>query len=263
MLKTPKKFIRKLENDWSMSSTEANYTFIDDMDEMVRAIFKAIDKLSINYTQSLSVVKHNTIVGVHALLLETLFSILSELRIVLNPLNRSILENYILLSFIIKYGGECAELFITNSEYVYYKTMLKYKQGLSEQEIMNSNKKIIDLEKKFPDVKFGNQYKWANQYMNKSKGANFGLKELAINAGIESAYNMLSNFHHQTHSSSVFAQHMNTVEFNDYDMYIMKAVMAFNYGYEICRLVFEDDEIKDIKTSYDSIMEKYKSIYQK
>lgn len=73
---------------------------------------------------------------------------------------------------------------------------------------------------------------------------------------------MLSNFHHQTHSSSSFAQHMNSVEFNDYDSYVMKAVMVFNYGNKICRLVFNDSEISYIESAYVSIMKKYKTTYQ-
>jgi len=55
---------------------------------------------------------------------------------------------------------------------------------------------------------------------------------------------------------------MNYVEFNDYDMYIMKAVMPFSYGFEVCRLVFGESELKNIKKHYDLIMEKHRAIYK-
>lgn len=188
------------------------------MDNMVKVIYREIDEININLTNILSVVKYNTIVGVHALLSETLFSILSELRIVLNTLNRSTIENYIVLSFIIKHGEKCADLFNANSEFVYHKTMLEHKGDLSEREFSKHAVAITSLENKFPNAKFSKGYKWANQFLSKKKKYNTGLKDIASNVEIESDYKMLSNFHHQTHSSSAFAQHMNSAEFNDYDI---------------------------------------------
>jgi len=140
--------------------------------------------------------------------------------------------------------------------------MLEHKGDLSEREFSKHAVAITSLENKFPNAKFSKGYKWANQFLSKKKKYNTGLKDIASNVEIESDYKMLSNFHHQTHSSSAFAQHMNSAEFNDYDIYIMKAVMPFNYAYKVCKLAFNESELSDIESSHTAIMKKYKMTYQ-
>jgi len=124
------------------------------------------------------------------------------------------------------------------------------------------NNAIDSIRGKYSKVKFSKGYKWANIFIDNSN-KNTSLYDIAKNIGMEDVYKMLSNFHHQTHSSSAFAQHMNYVEFDDYDMYIMKSVMPFSYGFEICRLVFEESELEEIQEHYETIMKKYRAIYKK
>lgn len=231
-------FIDNIKSAWTEELIKNSYPFIENIfllqDEFKKICVSATKDKSKYY----NTVVEKTLVTVHELMVESLIAGIVGQRIALHTLNRSIIENYIVLSFVLKYGDAAARIFVAHGEVTFQKYKMKSKTDLTDEEKAILEGIIQETRNLYPEIKLGNGYKWANGFLlGHERNSNCSLKDLALDLDLEDDYSDLSLLHERTHSSSAMAHLFNINHRDSYVLNLHLLVMPVKYAATIVKVL--------------------------
>ena len=260
MFKAVKNLCDRVLTDWNDESIVKIYPFIDDFYNLLEK-FEEISKNTYEYSDSkLYSVISNTLNNVHRILTEVLNSVIIGQRISLSSLNRSLIENYIVFSFLVKHGEKAAELFIADSEIVFQKNVKIYNDNLKREDIAKVDAIILETKNEYLDVKFGDGYKWGNSFIERKMDDRTGLEDISKDTDLHKHYQRLKTFHTQTHNSSALSHYLNITQYDSVLIYLSRIMNAIFYGSVILKLVVKEESYDEYYKIYMELAYKYDKV---
>lgn len=257
MFKSVKEISDSIISDWSNDNTKKSYPFMDDMSNLIDEFRVVAEKITKDKSTNTKKIIFYTLNNIHRMIVEVKNGVIVGQRISLNSLNRSIIENFIILGFILKYGEDSAKVYIANSEVAYQKFIKKVNNNLSNEDIRKIDEVITETKNAHKGIKFGNNYKWTNSFLGKTNKHNTGLNEIAKDLNLSNAYERLSLFHQQTHNSSGLAHFMNIQEHDIHLIYISKIINGVVYMSKILDIVCDESLMEKYNNIHNEVISKY------
>ncbi len=109
-------------------------------------------------------------------------------------LNRSMIENLIILSFIVKHGEPAAEIFVANGAVEFEKMRKKILEAnpdfdsKTQTDRININRTVSKIRDKYSTLKLGKEFMWANSFLNKGRNDRSRLGDIALDVGMTEEY---------------------------------------------------------------------------
>jgi len=257
MIKSIKMISDSIISTWSEEYTKKSYPFMEDISDLIDEFKVVATKVTEDRSTKVKTIIFYTLNNVHRLLVEIRNGVIIGQRISLNSLNRSIVENYIILNFIQKYGEDAADLYIANSEIAFQKLVKKVNNGLSKEEIGKIDEIIIKTKQAHKKVKFNNGYMWANSFLETDRNHKPSIFDIANNLGINDDYDRLSLFHQQSHSSSGLAHLMNITEHDNLLIYTSKIINSVVYMSKTLDCVCDEPILNKYNDIHNKVITKY------
>ena len=259
-----KVFLDDLNAIWSSDTTDF-YPYMEDIFVYLEDFSEICVKVISRSKNNLCKVIDGTAKNIHRLAVEILHASIIGQRISMYPLNRSMHENLIVLSFIIKHGEKAAVIFIENSNVEFYKLGKKRDttlRGLELEKVENAIKRIRNRNSQH---KLGSGFEWANLFLGNLRNDRCELKDLAEDSNQQDVYSELSLLHQQTHSASFLAHYFNIDTFNSYNFYSSLIIMMVESLKRCVEILpeLEDSERKTFYLLHNKIKKQHKNVLEK
>lgn len=260
MFKSVTKIINELTTEWSKKHINYSFPFMDDLIDFNIEFEKVAIEVTENQSTKVELITFYTLNNVSRLMFELQLGIIVGQRISFNQYNRSIIENFIILTFILEYGEEAAKVYIANDEIAFQKFVKKVNPDLSDSELQKVNSVIQETRDNYPNISFDNSYKWTNSFIGRRRNQSTSLFEISNKLFLEKEYKRLSLFHQQVHSSSGLAHYMNIKEYDNHIIYVTKILSAVEYSSKVLKLVASDSQLKNFEGIEDRFIAKYEKM---
>lgn len=263
MFKSVEDIISSISSNWNKDNIDKDYSFMDDLNDFRWEFSKVSEEVTKYHKTKVELITLYTLQNVYNILEELITGIVVGQRISINQFNRSIIENFITLSFILKYGEQAAEVSIANGEIAFQLFVKKVNPKMTKLELSNVNKIIKDTREKYDKYNFDITYKWTNAFLGRKIDKKTSLFDLAKNLSLLTDYKRLGLFHQQVHSSSALSHYMNQEEYYNHKVYISKILSAIEYCSKTLKLVAKESQLKSFEKIEDNLILKFEKLLKK
>jgi|GEM_PF-3581396 len=259
----------KIRANWN-DDVRKMYPFVSDLFDYHNEFKVLCENVISNQKGKMKDVIANTTINMSSLAEEVLGSLVMGLRISMYSLNRSIAENLIVLSFIIKHGEPAAKIFVANGAVEFEKMRMKILatnpdfDTTTQTDRINIERTVRKIRDTYKTHRLGKEFMWANPFLNKGRNDRCRLEDLAIDVDMTEEYYNLSLLHQQTHSSSALSHYINIDTYDSYSFFASLVMMMVGWLNRCIEELpgLDKKSIKNFETKHDKIYSDYKSVFK-
>ncbi len=247
---------------WKEQRSHESYSYVEKCiefnDEYLRLIIDFEKANKHHHEKQMSIYALNSTVS--NLYNEIIHGFLVGQRIATQSLARSIIENYITISFLGKYSDESYHVYYADSQ---IKKITQHSRAdLTKGQLNHYRSESKKIRKSYVKYELGKGYNWTKSFIRRdpNPNENINLRKLAEDCNLLDAYSMFGMLSDATHSKDLFTHDLNNFRIKSYALYTMPVFLGMGYILEIAHLSFDSEKVTRLSELYMEVEKEYAKV---